>query len=436
MTTRRRFLGAAGAATSALALFPWLERRARAEAVPPRLLLYYTPHGTVWDRYRPAGGETDFTLSPILTPLAAHRDKLVITDGVNMSSGTEYYIPHTYTMPALWTGSPIDTASTIFCRDDHMQCFGWGTGRSIDQLVAERLAPTTPFPTIELGYQCGNLHPAKRMIYSSPGNTKAPLDDPARAFDQVFGGMVADPGAEAKALLALRRKSVLDTALADFNSRRATLTATDRARLDAHADSMRELERTLAESGTACTKPDAPADISAETAIDRQSDLIASAFGCGLTRIASFQLRIADNDNSLYPWVGLDEGGHHTLSHENDDTTLATLAELYTWYSERFAYLLDRLASTPDTDGSSVLDNTIVVWGSELGVGWSHSLDNVPFVFAGGANSGLRGGRYLKVTNTQWTRVLVTALHAMGLTDIASHGSIDTGDGALTGVLA
>jgi hypothetical protein len=433
MITRRRLL-TAGAASSALALFPWLARRANAQALPPRLLLYFTPHGTVWDRYRPSGGETDFELSPILSPLAEHRERMVIMDGLEMICGTEYYIPHTYTMPALWTGSPIDTASATFCRDDHEQCFGWGTGTSVDQEIARRLAPATPYGTIELGYQCGNLHPAKRMIYSSPGATKNPLDDPAQAFEQLFGGEV-DTGEEAAAKAALRRQSVLDTALGDFNARRGTLSATDRNRLDAHADSIRELERSLVGSSTACTKPLAPADISAETAIDRQSDLIAGMFGCGLTRIASFQLRIADNDNSLYPWAGLDEGGHHTLSHENDDATLATLAEVYTWYSRRFAYLLDKLAATPDVDGTSVLDNTLVIWGSELGVGWSHSLDNVPFVFAGGASGRLRGGRYLKVTNQTTNRVLVTAMHAMGFTDVETYGSTDEGSGPLSGVL-
>ena len=431
MITRRRLLASAG---SALALFPWLEQRASAQSQPPRLLLYYTPHGTVWDRYRPRGGETDFELSPILTPLAEHRDRLVITDGIEMVCGTEYYIPHTYTMPVVWTGSPIDTESSTFCRDDHGQCFGWGTGTSVDQEIARRLAPATPFNTIELGYQCGNLHPAKRMIYSAPGTTKNPLDDPARAFDQLFGGDV-DLGDEEAARAALRRESVLDAALGDFNSRRGTLSAADRTRLDVHADSIRELERSLGSMTGTCTKPTAPSDITAETAIDRQSDLIAGIFGCGLTRIASFQLRIADNDNSLYPWVGLDEGGHHTLSHENDDATLATLAELYTWYAARFAYLLDKLAATPDVDGTSVLDNTLVIWGSELGVGWSHSLDNVPFVFAGGASGRLRGGRYLKVTNTQTNRVLVTALHAMGFTDVEKYGSTDNGSGPLSGVL-
>jgi hypothetical protein len=434
MTSRRRFL-TGGAATSALALFPWLEQRAKAAALPPRLLLYYTPHGTIWDQFRCSGGETDFKLSPILTSLEKHRDQVVIVDGMKMDNGTDYYIPHTYTMPVLWTGSPIDTASSTFCRDDHMQCFGWGTGTSVDQTIAQRLAPTTPYPTIELGYQCGNLHPAKRMIYSSPGNTKNPLDDPAAAFKTLFGGDI-DLGEAAAARAELRRKSVLDTALADFASHRAKLSASDQSRLDTHAASIRSLEKSLVGSSAICTKPTAPTDITAETAIDRQSDLIAGIFGCGLTRIASFQLRIADNDNSLYPWVGLDEGGHHTLSHENDAATFATLTKLYTWYTERFAYLLDRLAATPDTDGTSVLDNTLVIWGSELGTGWTHSLDNVPFILAGGANTPLRGGRYLKVSNTLTNRVLVTALEATGITDVEKYGTTDTGSGGLPGVLA
>ena len=435
MKSRRRFLAGAAASASALALFPWLERPARAATMPPRLLLFFTPHGTVWDRHRPSGGETDFTFSEILAPLEAQRERLVILNGLELEVGTEYYVPHTYTMPALWTGSPIDTASTLFCRDDHDVCFGWGTGTSIDQFVAERLALDTPSRTIELGYRCGGLHPANRMIYSAPGVTKNPLDDPSAAFEQLFGGEI-DPDAEAAARAAFRRKSVLDTALADFNSRRGKLTASDRARLDAHADSIRELERSLTAGIGVCTRPDGPGEVTAETAIDQQSDLIAGIFGCGLTRVASFQLRIADNDNSLYPWVGLDEGGHHSLSHEKDDATLATLADVYNWYAARFAYLLERLAATPDVDGTSVLDNTLVIWGSELGTGWSHSLDDVPFIFAGGANSGLRGGRYLSFEGARTNRVLVTALHAMGITDVESYGSTDNGSGPLPGVLS
>jgi hypothetical protein len=432
MTTRRSFMRKAALAGGALALFPWLKERASAGAPPPRLLLWYTPHGTIWDQWRPTGGETGFAFAPILAPLERHRDRLVIVDGIAIDNGTEYYIPHTYTMPVLWTGSPIDTTASGFCREDHGgRCFGWGTGVSIDQTIATRLADPSPYPTVELGYQCGGLHPATRMIYSAPGTPKTPIDDPGRAFDTLFG--MVDPDVEAAARLAVRRRSVLDVVRADFNSRRGRLSATDRVRLDAHAQSLLDLERTLVPSGVACTRPTRPIDVSAETAMDRQSDLIAAMFGCGLTRIASFQHRIADNDNSLYPWAGLAEGGHHTLTH--DSGAAGTLASVYRWYSERFAYLLDRLAATPDVDGTTVLDNTLIVWGSELGIGWTHDISNVPFIFAGGAAGRLRGGRYLRVSGLWSNRVLVTAAHAMGLTDIDEYGSLDRGSGPVPGVL-
>jgi hypothetical protein len=435
--TRRAFLKQIGTASAAAALFPWLRasERARAAAGPrPKLLLFFTPHGTVWDQWRPQGGETDFTLSPILAPLAAHRERMVIVDGIEMVSGTDYYIPHTYTMPLLWTGSPIDTTGGGFCREDHGgRCFGWNTGISVDQFIAAQLADALPYPTIELGYACGGMHPAARMIYGAVGTPKSPVDDPVRAFDTFFS--TVNPDAEAAARDALRRRSVLDAVRADMSAHRAQLSADERARLDAHATALRDLERSLVPSGVLCTQPEPPTGVSAETAIDRQSDMIAAVLGCGLTRIASFQLRIGDNDNSLYPWVGLDTGGHHTLSHDSSAATQATLAQVYRWYSERFAYLLDRLARTPDSEGGFLLDNTFVIWGSELGRGWDHDISNVPFIFAGGAAGQLQGGRYLTVASPRHNRVLVSACHAMGLTDVDEYGSLDNDLGPLAGLL-
>jgi hypothetical protein len=435
--SRRSFLKQLGLGAGAAALFPWLRgaTRARAAAGPvPKLLLFFTPHGTVWDQFRPQGGETDFTLSPILEPLAAHRARIVIVDGIEMVSGTDYYIPHTYTMPLLWTGSPIDTAGGGFCREDHGgRCFGWNTGISVDQFIAARLDDALPYPTIELGYGCGGMHPAARTIYGAVGTPKSPVDDPTRAFNTFFGEV--NPDLQAAARDALRRRSVLDAVRGDLSSRAAQLSAADRARLDAHASALRDLERSLVPSSVLCERPSAPVDVSAETAIDRQSDMIAAVLGCGLTRIASFQLRIADNDNSLYPWVGLDSGGHHTLSHDSAAATQATLAQVYRWYAQRFAYLLDRLAATPDLDGSSLLDNTFVIWGSELGRAWDHDISNVPFIFAGGAAGKLAGGRYLKVASPRHNRVLVSACHAMGVTDVDEYGSLDNDVGPLAGLL-
>jgi hypothetical protein len=424
---RRAFLGGTAAVGSALALFPWLQ--AAAAPAPMRLLLFFTPHGTVWDQWRPTGGETDFVLSPILEPLAAHRDGIVIVDGVELKVGTDYYIPHTYTMPLLWTGSPIDTSTSEFCREDHGQCFGWNTGVSVDQFIAGQLEGTpTPYTSIELGLGCGGLHPANRMIYSAPSMPRNPLDSPELAWNTLFGTI--DPDQELALKDAARRKSVLDRVLADFNSRRASLSAADQARLDAHADSLRELELSLT---AVCEPPEAPMGVDSQTSIDRLSDLMSSALGCNLARVASMQVRVADNDNTLYPWVGLSEGGHHTMSHDSGAPSQATLAELYRWYAERFAYLLDRLAAIPDADGRTVLDNTLVIWGSELGRAWDHDIGNVPFVFAG-ATDLLRGGRYLSGSTIVHGRVLVSACHAMGLTDVQSYGTLDTGTGPLPGL--
>jgi hypothetical protein len=430
--SRRLFLQQLGLGGAA-ALFPWL--KAEAQAAPaPKLLLFYTPHGTVWDSWRPSGGVSDFKLSPILEPLAGFRDKLVIVDGIGMVSGTDYYIPHTYTMPLLWTGSPIDTTTGMFCRDDHGgRCFGWNTGISVDQHIATQLKIMLPYPTLELGYSCGGLHPATRMIYPSVGTPKSPIDDPVRAFQTLFGKV--DPNAQAAARSALRQKSVLDAVVKDLSARRGRLSAADQARLDAHASAVRDLERALAGSNVVCTRPGMPTGVNSETAMDRQADLAAAALGCGLTRIVSMQHRIADNDNSLYPWVGLSTGGHHSLSHDSGASAQGTLAQVYRWYSARFAYLLDRLQKTPDPAGGTVLDNTLVIWGSELGRGYDHDIKNVPFIFAGGAAGRLKGGRYLKVTNMRHNRVLVSACHAMGLTQTEKYGSLDNASGPLSGLL-
>jgi hypothetical protein len=429
---RRAFLKRAAIAGSAAALFPWLNH-AKAAVAPKRLLLVYTPHGTVWNSWRPGGGETDFTFSPILNPLAAHRSKLLIVDGLKMVTGTQYYIPHTYTMPVLWTGSPIDTNSTLFRREDHMQSFGWNTGVSIDQAIASQIAGTEPYGTLELGHDTRGLHPANRMIYSGPSQPKNPLDGPAATFSALFGAL--DPNLAQAAKDARRRKSVLDTVIADFASRKGKLSAADKARLDAHADSLREVEKVLTADAVTCEKPATPTGVNSQTAMDKQSDLLVQALACGFTRVASFQMHVADNDTTLYPWLGIDSGHHHSLSHDNSPATQAKLAGLYTWYSGRIAHLLDKLATTDDVDGTKLLDNTLVVWASELGQAWNHNIDNIPVVMAGGAGVGLRGGRYLKVTNMRFNRALITAFHAMGLTNVNTYGTLDNGSGPIPGAL-
>jgi len=426
-----KLLGGAGAAGAAASLFPWL-RASAADEPPKRLILFFTPHGTIWDQWRPTGGETDFGLSYILAPLASHRDDLVIVDGLEVPAPYSHRVPHTYDMPMLWTGSPIDTTSSEFERMDHGVTFGWNTGVSIDQTVASRLAPMTPHPTIELGVRAGGMHPSARMIYTGPSMPKSPLDRPSDAWMHLFSGF-GDPDAEAA---ARRRTSVLDTVLEDLNDVSRTQSGRDRERLDAHATSLRELEMSIASGAGTCTPPEAPTNLGLEFDIDAQSDLIVAALACGQTNIASMQVRVADNDNSLYPWLGLTTGGHHTASHDSSPAASATRTEVYRWYAGRFNHLLNQLAAIPEGDGTSLLDNTMVIWGSEIGIGWTHDISNVPFVVAGGGARGVRTGRYLRPSGMFHNRLLVSAAQYMGVSDITSYGSTDTGSGPLPGLLA
>lgn len=434
---RRAFLqalGGVGAVTAAASLFPWLRTAAQSAGATAqrKLVLFYTPHGTVWDKWRPSGGETDFKLSYILEPLMAHREKIAIVDGLGIAEPYEHRVPHTYDLPALFTGSPIDTSATDFYRDDHMVSYGWNTGTSIDQTIAGRLAATTPLRTLELGTQCGGSNPASRMIYAGPAQPRQPLDRPSLAWEQVFRD-ATQPVPDTSQLL--RRRAILDTVIEDLKSVQPRLGASDKRRLDAHATALSEIEAGLQPVETSCALPTKPGDGNLDVEIDRQGALIAAALACGQTRIASMQVTKGDNDGALYPWVGITSSGHHSVSHDNSDPATALLTELYRWYAERFAQLLTAMAAIPDADGTSLLDNTLVIWGSEIGVGWNHDCTNIPFIVAGGTAHGVRGGRSLRPTGQRHNRLLVTAAHYMGLTDITSYGSTDDGEGPLAGLL-
>ncbi len=229
---------------------------------------------------------------------------------------------------------------------------------------------------------------------------------------------------------------------------------------DAHATAVRAIEARLEAETPDCDQPTAPGSSDGQNRFDQQIDLAAAALGCGLTRVMSLQMRIADVDGSVYPWIGLSggtadnpgtlQGGHHHYTHKGptEDDADEKLTQIYAWYSGRFSRLLDTLAATPDLAGGSVLDHTLVLWGSELGIGREHQWRNVPFVMAGGPGV-VRGGQYL--TFPSWTgsntnpatsghksnhRLLVTALHWMGFTDLATYGAMDGGSGPLAGVLA
>lgn len=172
-------------------------------------------------------------------------------------------------------------------------------------------------------------------------------------------------------------------------------------------------------------------------AIDRQSELLAASLACGLTRVGSLQWRVGENDGGaagLYSWLG-HTAEHHPTSHDPSPEAKTRLSQIYRWYAERFAYLLQQLDSFPEAEGT-LLDHTLVVWGSELGDGYSHSISNVPFVLAGGNRAGARMGQYLRFPEPVLNnRLLVTLCHFMGYTDVQKFGTFDDGLGPVPELL-
>ena len=162
-----------------------------------------------------------------------------------------------------------------------------------------------------------------------------------------------------------------------------------------------------------------------------------SALACDLTRVASLQYKIGDNDNAFYRWLGIDFEGHHLITHagDSDEKARTALGAIYRWYADRFAYLLDKLAAVPEGNGT-MLDHTLVVWGSELGKGNSHSFAPTPFVIAGGAGGAVKAGRFFSLDRVPHNRLLVSVCNAMGLVNVQKFGATDPGTGPLPGLLA
>jgi hypothetical protein len=432
--SRRAFLAGLGA-LAASPFIPILNASGQEKLFPKRLILFFTPHGTIKDAWTPTGSEKKFTLSPILKPLERHQSKIVVLSGINMQD-VGVGAPHTKGLPLIWTGSKLLDDGT-FTREDGSggPTFGWNSSASVDQVIAAQIGSETAYRSLEFGVRAGGSNPASRMIYTDAKVPLAPATDPWAQFDRLFVGRSDATTAE--------RRGAIDLVRAELTALSPRIAAAERFKIAAHLDAVRNVEKRLQAKSVLCAGPmlsakvDAGAIENTETVIEAQFDLIAASLACDLTRVASLQYCFGDNDGYPYPWLGITEG-HHELTHAADDDQASwdKVKTIHTWYSEKFASLLDKLAAIPEGDGT-LLDNCLVVWGSELGKGNSHSFHSTPFVAAGGASGAFATGRYLEFNEMlDHNRLLVSMCQAMGLSQIDTFGNTDVGKGPLPGLLA
>ena len=441
--TRRALLAGMGCASLA-PFVPMLDADAEDGGIPKRLILFYHPFGTFLDQWRPTGSSTDFTFDgPITSPLQPHKSDLIVLEGLGLrySSTQIPGDPHQAGMALLWSGaSPLncdDPANDGTCLPEGGQdgTVGWGGGITIDQRVADVLQPPTPFRSLELGVNTRGDNIRAVMSYRGPGQPNAPEIDPLQTYTTLFGDYEGDE-LQVQRLMA-RRKSALDLVGKRLDRLSSKVSMHDRLKIEAHLDSVSAIESQLQDLA-ACSAPADPPlaydplDSAYLMDVGRaQIDLMVSALACDRTRIASLQIK--DEDGGRVDWLDPNATSFHNLSHNQGDwETLMPAA--YHDFTALFAYLLDKLSAVQMADGTRLLDNTLVAWGSAVGHG-NHTMNTVPFMLAGSAQGYFDTGRYLTYdTGTRHHRLLVSILQAMGVPDDTFGGSWDDGSGPLPGL--
>ncbi len=436
--SRRQLLASLGAGAAATPLLPLFESESKAaKGDIARVVMMFSPNGTIRPNWLPTGGQSDFTLSPILASLEPVRDQIVVLAGIRYPSGgagnNHMAGPSKFT-----TGTGLLDGDEFPGGGDASS--GWGAGTSIDQTHAAMVGGETPFASLEFGVRVTGSNVRHRLSYAGSNMPIPPENDPAAMFDRLFSEFGVDQAELAR--LRAERRSVLDVLSSQTGALQSKVGTSDVAKMEAHLEGIREIEKRLdldGATGEHCEVPEltVPGDALATAAYPEvsalQLELLTMAFACDLTRSATF-LWSGSTSGQTFPWLDIGEG-HHDLSHEGDGNEDAQqkLTDINTWYAEQFAAFVQMLGSIPEGDGT-MLDNTIVLWGNELSKGNSHQIDPIPLVMAGGRNLGINTGRFLSFDDgTIHNRVLVSILQAMGH-DVDSYGELDSGSGPLPGL--
>ncbi|WP_437808104.1 DUF1552 domain-containing protein [Sorangium sp. So ce1078] len=427
-----------GAGAIAVAL-PWLEimgteRLARAQPAPARrFVAVYTPGGTLIDRWRPTGTETSFTLGPILAPLAPVQDRLLVVDGLDMKSARGEQ--HQSGIIAWLTGTEQMVHSTGYA--------GYAGGPSIDQVIASRIsAGRTAKASVQLavrwatGKSHGLMSPMNIVNFENTASYSPipPRLDPVEIFTELFGTL--NPGASDDAALRLARKrSILDFLDGRYAALSARLGAADKHKIDQHLTKIREIEQSLSSTPaatSACRVPtrvdtsdynpsaglnaDDPGSIkdpSTDAAIPKvgklMMDMLVMALACDITAVGTLQWSDTEAKYTL-PWLNLTE--HHHFYQEMGGFRPTECELIYTWYSEQHLYLLQEMEKV-DMGGRSLLDESVVFFGSEISHPPTHAKTNMPFLLAGGGG-GLRTGRWVRYPSLPHNNLLVSILNLFG----------------------
>lgn len=413
--SRRAVLRGAGAA---LAL-PLLDAMVPALSATPkprvRFGAIYFPHGATMARWTPKDDGRDFTFSEILQPLEPHRARINVVS--NLGHPLAYG-------PGGATGNHNRSSATFLSGAKAASGAQPKLGITVDQVAAKHLGRDTPLPSLELmieeaGLSCGEgLSCAYRNTLSWQNET-SPLpmqNNPQVLFEQLFGDGANETQRAARRSQAL---SLLDSVTEQINGLNRTLPSSDRERLDRFVTDVREIERRIQQSServdSNVTLPSRPAGIpeDVEDHIKLMYDLLALAWQTEITRTSTFMLA-KELSNAVYPKSGIRDSFHILSHHSNNENSKARFAVLNRYHVGLFAYFLEKLSKLPDGEGT-LLDHSLVLYGSGMSDGNSHNHDPLPVVLAGGAGGALEGNRHIRLKElTPMSNLLLGVLDKLG----------------------
>lgn len=446
---RRAFLGAGLGAGLASMFLRQLEAVA-ANSPPKRILLVHKPCGTILPRFFPtAGNETDFTLGPITAPFEPFKSDMVIFDNVTAPRQDEWQGDrHGAGLICMTTGSRAIEDGIVPVNDDEQFHNITAASPSVDQVLLQ----SSPLAEGLLKGAPGSVHLAayrdsvkNGRIFAENGaanfrvvsfsGARMPIFPEVRpdvAVQNVFGSVV-EGGVEAIARQQQLHKNIMDLIGKDLGKMRGLVPASELPKLDANLAAVERLKEQLASTAAAnCQRPqevplmtEIPPGTPSGLRIDAldhkelakvQLNIIKVAFQCDLIRSATFSYGHGNSDvqfTNLVPALNGNTAAFHEVSHLTDNPSIDFLAAIDTYYSQQFAEFLHDLKNTPEGDGN-MLDNTLVVYFSDVSIGHNHASERMPVIFFGGKSLGLKQGRWLDMNGRYMNDIWASTLHAFG----------------------
>jgi len=375
-----------------------------------RLSCIYVPHGATMDKWTPSAVGKAFELTESLQPLEKVRDRInIISDA----------------------GADHARSAAVFLSGAHPEKDSIRVGTTVDQIAALRIGQDTPLPSLELSVEevalsCGSGY---ACAYSNTISWKTPTvplpmeNNPQVVFEKLFGDGANTQDRQARKQLG---RSLLDSVMQEAASLLKELPASDRAKLSGYLEDVREIERRIEKAEKAVpanlTLPEAPVGVpeSFDEHFKLMFDLETLAFRADITRVATL-MYARDTSGSVYPQSGVREGFHVASHHSNGRAAMDRFALINKYHVQMLAYFLEKLKSTPDGDGT-LLDHSMVLYGSSMSNGNQHDHDPLPILLAGGASGRLTGNRHIKMPeHTPMSNLLLGMLNLLDV-NADKHG--------------